>query len=63
MSITTQSFKMIKSIGIMLLMVLTVTMVVLMTEYSPFRYGLLNDWLLVASSGLAVLMYQEVMRR
>jgi hypothetical protein len=54
---------MIKSIGIMLLMVLAITMVVLMTEYSPFKYGMLNDWLLVASSGLSVLMYQEVMKR
>tara|TARA_R100001530_G_C4291113_1_gene148034 strand:+ start:595 stop:759 length:165 start_codon:yes stop_codon:yes gene_type:complete len=54
---------MIKSIGIMLLMVLAVTMVMLMTEHSPFKYGLLNDWLLVIGSGLTVLMYQEVMRR
>jgi hypothetical protein len=54
---------MIKSTSIMLLMVLAVTMVMLMTEHSPFKYGLLNDWLLVIGSGLTVLMYQEVMRR
>jgi hypothetical protein len=54
---------MIKSISVMLLMILAVMMVVLMTEYSPFKYGLLNDWLLVASSGFSVLMYQEVMKR
>ena len=54
---------MIKSIGIILLMVLAVAMVVLMTEHSPFKYGLLNDWLLVVGSGLTVLMYQEVKRR
>jgi hypothetical protein len=54
---------MIKSISIMLLMALAVIMVGLMTEYSPFKYGLLNDWLLVIGSGLAVLMYQEVIKR
>ncbi len=51
---------MVKHLMILTLIIQAVLLFALMTDYSPFRYGLLNDWLLVAFSISAVYSWNYI---
>jgi hypothetical protein len=51
---------MVKHLAVLVIILQAVLLFVLMTDLSPFRYGLLNDWLLIAITVMLVYSYQYV---
>ena len=53
---------MVKHLALLVIITQSVLLFVLMTDISPFRYGLLNDWLLIALTVMIIYSYQYIIK-